>query len=682
MSAGKSNRALGASPFTVTVAAATLLANLVFVLQPSLTFRVNGPFFAFSLIEHLALLVVIALAVAALLVLPGVKGSADWKSGYGALLAGLALALWTSSFVSSGPDASLDGSPIFFDTPLDAILTNIGILFAVAGIAYWLARRRPRDAAFFLLLLNLLFFGTAAVSAASGGLKKPELGTGTEWSTFSRSRNVVVILLDTFQASLFERLLAEGTTATDEFDGFTFFRNAVSPSPTTVLSLPAIHGGHALAPQERVSTYLTDSIVSNSFVAAHARTGYRAAVLNPLLNLCPAGAVCAQDRKVRTGYLNALAHDSLQLIDLSLFAVSPLQWKPDIYRDGEWLLGEEPIAESAREGYATLAWLTAGVSVDSGPPTLKFIHLMTTHPPAVLGADCTVLRDHELTEEALQNQARCSIAAVGRLLRALKTHNVYDNSTIVVLGDHGAGLSDNGFVLGGAASPLLLYKSAQAHGRPRTDDTVTALARVGDRICRETEACQPPGKRKPSDEDDAGRVSFAHYIWPANGWSRRDEVEINFYEVAGPPKDLPSWKRIGPPPPRVTKLEGTSADPWGVYGPSWVDAPPRDGKSIRWAYGPSAALLLQLPERRLHRIRMEVAPFNENAPCRMKFSVNSEARETLDLRVGEHAHVTLTVDSTSKPVAEVTIETEASGHTDFSLERRTPSFRLVHAAID
>jgi hypothetical protein len=383
---------------------------------------------------------------------------------------------------------------------------------------------------------------------------------------------------------------------------------------------------------------------------------------------------------VRTGYLDALARDSLQLVDLSLFAIAPLQWKQNIYREGDWLFSQEPIPESARQGYATLSWLTSHVTVDSGPPTLKFVHLMTTHPPPVLAADCTVRSARELTESALQDQARCSIAAVGRLLEALKSHGVYDNSTIVVLGDHGAGLSDSGFVLGGAASPLLLHKSAHAHGRVTVDASVFPLTRLGTLICGETGACPSTVERRRGDQ--AGGVGFAHYIWPADGWSRRDQVEINFYEVTGPPEDLHSWRRIGPVPRPVTKLAGTSDDPWSVYGPSWVDAPPRDGPSTRWAYGGSGVLHLRLPERRVHRIRMGIAPFNENGPYRMTFSVNGERQQILDLRMGQHAEVVLTADATVQSTAEIAIEMDTGAPVDFALERRTPSFRLLQATVE
>lgn len=668
----------GVRPLAVTLAAACLLVNLVFVLQPSLIFRINGPFFVFSLGEHLALFAILAGPAIALLALPAMAGSADWKSGYGALLAALAVALWTSSFVSPMPHASLDGSPLVFDTPLESVLLNIAILFAVAGVTYRLVRRRPRDSLFFLVLVNLLFLGTATLSVIDGGLKLPANDGGSEWATFSRSRNVLVVLLDTFQATLFERLLAEQSEVTREFDGFTFYRNAVSSSPTTMLSLPAIHSGRTLASDEQISGYLAEAIVSDSFVSAHARAGYRASVLNPLLNLCPRGATCDQDRKVRVGYVDALAQSSLQVLDLSLLAISPLQWKQNIYRNGEWLFGDNPIAP--KQGYETLAWLTSSLTADAGPPTLKFIHLMTTHPPPVLGRDCVARHDLKLSDETMQDQARCSIAAVGRLLRAMKSRGVYDNSTIVILGDHGAGISESGFVAGGAASPLLLHKTAHSQGPLMTDEAVLPLTQVGDHICRETGAC--PSPRMANGPHTASRITFAHYNWLPDRWLRRDEMEINFYEIAGRPEDVRSWLRVGHPPPLVTELDGTSKDPWAVYGPHWVDRASADGTSIRWAYGLEASLHLRLPERRVHRIRLEVAPFAGTRSNRIAFSVNGERQQTVELHRGKRAEVALTADGDISSTAEIKILIEHGADFDFSLERRRPSFRIVRAVVD
>ena len=681
MTGGEAKRPnAGVRPLAVTVAAACLLANLVLVLQPSLTFRINGPFFAFSLGEHLALFFVVAVPVIALLALPGVAGSADWRSGYGALLGALAVSLWTSSFVSQAPTASLDGSRLILDPAPESVVVNIGILLAVAAVTYRLVRRRPRDSLFFLVLLNLLFLGTAAVSTVSGGLTGPANDKTSDWTAFSRSRNVMVILLDTFQASLLERLLAEQPDMRRDFEGFTFYRNAVSPSPTTILSLPAIHSGRALEPGERVSTYLTNAIVSDSFVSAHARAGYRASVLNPLLNYCPDGAACAQDRKARGGYLRGLAQDSLLLVDLSLFAVSPLQWKQYIYRNGEWLFGKEPVPYSAVRDYETLAWLASSLTVDAGSPTLKFVHLMTTHPPPVLGADCVPRRDLVLSDETMLDQARCSIAAVGGLLRAMKSGGVYDNSTIVVLGDHGAGISETGFVAGGAASPLLLFKGAHARGSLTTNEAIVSLTRLSESICRETRACLPP--RRPDGSSTGSRITFAHYNWPPDQWSRRDELEVNFYEITGQPGDIRSWRRSGQPPPLVTELDGTSKDPWAVYGPNWVDKPFANGTSIRWAYGPEASLYLRLPERRVHRIRLEVAPFSKRRSNRMAFTVNGERQQTVEFGAGERAKVRLTADGGLSSTVEIRILMERGANADFSLERREPSFRLIRAAVD
>jgi hypothetical protein len=132
----------------------------------------------------------------------------------------------------------------------------------------------------------------------------------------------------------------------------------------------------------------------------------------------------------------------------------------------------------------------------------------------------------------------------------------------------------------------------------------------------------------------------------------------------------------------VTELDGTSKDPWAVYGPHWVDKPFANGTSIRWAYGPEASLYLRLPERRVHRIRLEVAPFAKHRSNRMAFTVNGERQQTVEFGAGERARVRLTADGRRSSTVEIRILMERGANADFSLERREPSFRLIRAAVD
>jgi hypothetical protein len=66
----------------------------------------------------------------------------------------------------------------------------------------------------------------------------------------------------------------------------------------------------------------------------------------------------------------------------------------------------------------------------------------------------------------------------------------------------------------------------------------------------------------------------------------------------------------------------------------------------------------------------------------MVFAVNGERQQSLDVRPGRHAEVVLTADGTVNSTAEIAIEMDTAAPVDFSLERRTPSFRLLQATVE
>src|SRR6185436_19727519 len=60
---------------------------------------------------------------------------------------------------------------------------------------------------------------------------------------FSPTRNVVILVLDTFQTDLFQELLDDDAGLAAKFEGFTYFRNAVGGFPSTAASVPLILTG-------------------------------------------------------------------------------------------------------------------------------------------------------------------------------------------------------------------------------------------------------------------------------------------------------------------------------------------------------------------------------------------------------------------------------------------------------
>jgi hypothetical protein len=66
----------------------------------------------------------------------------------------------------------------------------------------------------------------------------------------------------------------------------------------------------------------------------------------------------------------------------------------------------------------------------------------------------------------------------------------------------------------------------------------------------------------------------------------------------------------------------------------------------------------------------------------MAFYVNGERQQTLELRAAQRAEVALTADGRTNSTAEIRVLMEQGAPSDFSLERRRPSFRLIRATVD
>jgi hypothetical protein len=88
-----------------------------------------------------------------------------------------------------------------------------------------------------------------------------------------------VILLDALQSDVFDVVLNRRPEIADGLAGFHYFPDANSDSPTTFLSLPAIHSG--MHYEEGVSAYdfFVNAITKNSFLSRLADEGFSATYL-------------------------------------------------------------------------------------------------------------------------------------------------------------------------------------------------------------------------------------------------------------------------------------------------------------------------------------------------------------------------------------------------------------------
>ncbi|NJO13576.1 MAG: LTA synthase family protein [Gammaproteobacteria bacterium] len=135
------------------------------------------------------------------------------------------------------------------------------------------------------------------------------------------------------------------------------------------------------------------------------------------------------------------------------------------------------VSGPAESSVAAMDALTRNMTTTSARPTFKFFHVMSMHSPITMNAACQSIGEQDLSRDSYVAQARCAVRELTEILAALREHEIYDNTTIVVVADHGASIRGNpprsrflGQVqasaggTGGRFAPLYLVKPPRANG--------------------------------------------------------------------------------------------------------------------------------------------------------------------------------------------------------------------------
>ena len=429
----------------------------------------------------------------------------------------------------------------------------VGGVAAAIGIS-----RIPIAIGFGLALLTIgLYATTIATVAGSSRSRRPPYAASPDLYRISSRENALVVVLDGLESTVAAHIIRQSSSIARAFEGFRYYPDTAGAARTTFLSLPAIHSGAVYIPTRTPGAYFTDAIKRRSFMNRFAAAGFDTVLINPVESVCPARVhVCATASELLDTAGARVTRESLQLLDLSLFRGSPAWLKRYIYNDGRWLTAGRmavPIEiASVLEGNELLEHLSKRLRVDDGPPTLKFVHSLSTHTPYVLSDDC---RTQSIASvDHISSQAKCGLLAVVSLLNRLKEAGAYDNTSIVVMADHGIdpgiyglGESNDSEIrwryLAGAANPVLLMKPQGSRGSLTEVDDPLQVTDVGRILCAQSRTCRVVTAAEPIKTAPNRTRLFNDYEWRQGFWRLRTIDNLTTYEIRGPVLERSSWNR-------------------------------------------------------------------------------------------------------------------------------------------
>jgi membrane protein insertase Oxa1/YidC/SpoIIIJ len=348
--------------------------------------------------------------------------------------------------------------------------------------------------------------------------------------TFSKTgKNVLVIMLDRALSGYTPALFTEKPHLYDTFSGFTWYPNTVSLGGNTLLGSPPLYGGYEYAPgemQKRGGETLVEKhnealimlprlFAENDWITRVMDPPWANYSWTPDISIyAPYPAINA--RNIIGDKMSALwrgggqkEYEDLPLINIgeelhkklfrfSLFKFAPAFMRFFIYDNGDWLLpafdDDKQISRTLMNEYAALDILPE-ITAATKEKINTFTSMSSglTHTPAFLQApDYTltaVSTDKGAGAFANEKNYHVSMAAFLRLsdwFQFLKDNNVYDNTRIIIVSDHGENIKNDipgNITLPGGESlnsynALLMVKDFNAHGSLETNNAFMTNADV------------------------------------------------------------------------------------------------------------------------------------------------------------------------------------------------------------
>ena len=331
-------------------------------------------------------------------------------------------------------------------------------------------------------------------------------------------KNIVVIMLDKAAGAYFEAILQDKPELGKIFDGFKYYKNALAYNSSTLIATPGLYGGYEYVPANMnakskvllkdkhnealllMPRILTEQSDFEAILADSSWGNYK--------NPSDMGFVENYDKiKATKLYIKysdytekmlglPVLTESLEsaiirnLLWMSLFRESPVVLREVIYYRGTYF-NPNAVSDSDKffDWYAGLYCLPMLTDFNA----LKNSFIMITNETTHQEFDSESIDIMDINSLSYPNSMHykenvISLETIGSWFDLMKENQVYDNTRIIIVSDHGIGqgaLAEKDYdfpYLDGFSKdflhPLLLYKDFNATGEIQTDTTFMTTADV------------------------------------------------------------------------------------------------------------------------------------------------------------------------------------------------------------
>lgn len=408
------------------------------------------------------------------------------------------------------------------------------------------------------------------------------------FSLSKTGKNIFIFILDRASNSYWIDAFERFPKYKELFDGFTFYNNNVSLASTTI-GISALYGGYDYLPYEMSTNgkYILKDKHNESLLMlpiALEKYGYKSAILEPVyanykmipdltifknytnINAFNNDAVYENSIHSYSNNMDVISSNENIMIRFSIFRMLPINLRYSFYSDGNWFNINNFDINLSIYTYAILKNTKNLINIKEKGNYYNILHNMITHEPQFFASDflphfyskpsaqedLEIYKDEFSTKHFYANVA--SMNAVLEFLDFLKNNDIYDNTKIIIVSDHGFtfnGLQKYNFDTNYAKTinsfhSILLYKDFNSRGEIKIDSSFSTMADVPYLATKHIAGIKNPftGNLIINDYKTNGVYIISSVEWQPNLQYSNMYSFRKFYYVKDNIFDTNNWKKF------------------------------------------------------------------------------------------------------------------------------------------
>ena len=369
-------------------------------------------------------------------------------------------------------------------------------------------------------------------------------------SSVSEKENIIYILFDRFDNEYIDEIKKKDPEFFNDLEGFTYFDCAVSKYTRTFPGVSYMLSGNEYSADMSAQEYLDSTYKNSQFLKDLKNNGYRiniyadryyeytdAKALKGIADNVEKVKSYKVNKKACVNYLSLLSFARTINLFLSIInyantnngmasTLSTLECENDMYHDDDaWL------SDYYKENKIT---------ADESDKRFTFIYMHGCHAPYILNEN----GDFDENADVI-SQTVGSFKTVKLYLQQLKEAGAYDNSTIIISGDHGAPIEEfepfHTHTNKGVTTAIMVKPRNAVNKKTQTVSTEVAVEDTIPAIVKDAgiKTDRDYGKSIFDFKDGESRTRIYYQsVYDVN----QRKLELNKYEIKGNARDIKNWK--------------------------------------------------------------------------------------------------------------------------------------------